>query len=108
MQGGDNGRDAFEEIILFFFRFDAVVEGSIDFGEGVSEGFLGALGDLIAHEDANLIHLGPFAVEVEECADLEMAGGDVEGAGESAPIAQVAGDRPLLGAVINDEKINGF
>ena len=46
--------------------------------------------DLVAHQDADLVHLLPFVFQAEQGADLEVAGGDVDGLGELAPIVEVA------------------
>src|SRR5262249_62304673 len=40
----------------------------------------------------------------EECADLEIAGGDVDGLGDLAPVVEVAQDLPVLVAVVHDEE----
>ena len=49
------------------------------------------------------IDLLPLVVEAQQPADLEVAGGDVDGFGKLAPIVEVTQDFPIVVAVINDE-----
>ena len=47
----------------------------------------------------------PLAVEGQQGADLEVAGGDVDGFGEGAPVVEVADDFPVVVAVIDAEQL---
>jgi hypothetical protein len=42
-----------------------------------------ALRDFVAHQDANFVELLPLAVEGQEGADLEVAGGDIDAFGKN-------------------------
>ena len=54
----------------------------------------GARTGLGARQHANLVKAVPLAVQGEQCADLEKAGGDIEGAGDARPLLQVAEASP--------------
>lgn len=102
--GLDYGGSPGEEIVFLFFIFERAVEPVLDLGQALGEDGAGALRDLVAHEEANLVELLPLAVEGQERADLEVAGGDVDGLGKIAPVAQIAKDFPVVVAVIDDEQ----
>lgn len=59
----DDGRDAGEEIVLEFLFLQAVVEAGRDLLHPLGEGLAGALADLVAHEDADSVHLLPLVLE---------------------------------------------
>ncbi len=46
----------------------------------------------------------PLAVERQQGADLKVAGSDVKGVGDVAPVAQVAVDFPVVVGVVHDEE----
>ena len=93
--GLDDGRHAVEEVVAFLLAFDAVVERLLDLLNAGDEGLPGAPRDLVAHEDAELVELLPLAVQGQQGADLEVAGGDVEGVGELGPFVEVLLDLPV-------------
>jgi hypothetical protein len=62
-------------------------------------------GNLIPHEDADLIHLLPFIPKGQEGADLEIAGGDIYGLGNLTPVLKEFKDLPVGIAVVNDEQL---
>src|SRR5262249_29160757 len=86
-------------------RLQAVVQAVADTAQALREGGFRAPAHLVAHQDADLIHLLPFILQAQEGADLEIAGGDVDGPGDLAPIVKVAQDLSVLVAVIDDEQL---
>ena len=52
-----------------------------------------------------LSELLPLAVEREQRADLEVAGGDVERPGDARPFSEVAEAGPARDAVVDDEQV---
>ena len=93
-----------EERVVLFVGFETPVEDLFcSFGE-LAQYPPGPVGDLIAHEDADLVELLPFAVEFEQGADLEVAGRYVEGAGDLAPLAEIVGPPPTIDTVVDDEQ----
>ena len=56
-----------------------------------------------AHQDPDLIELLPFAVELEEGTDLEVAGSDVEALGDPGPFLKVSETSPPRNTVIDNE-----
>jgi hypothetical protein len=103
--GLDDGRDAHEEVVLLLLRFEAGIEAVADAPEALDERGASAAGDLVAHEDADLIDLLPLVLQAEQGADLEITGGDVDGAGNLAPVVEVAEDLPVLVAIVHNEQL---
>ena len=89
---------------MLFLGFDACVEPALNILQSLFKRRLGALGDLVADEEADVVHLLPFVLQSQERTDLEVAGGDVEPLGELAPIVEVAEDLPVRVAVIHQEE----
>ncbi len=75
----DDGRDTRKEVIGAFFVFEAVLEPLTCAAEAPGKCVPGAEGNLIAHENANLVDLLPFILQGEQGADFEVPGGDVDG-----------------------------
>lgn len=99
-----DGGGAGEEVVLFLLGFEAGVELAGDvLLEGVEDSRTGAGGDVVAHGNAEAVEVLPLAVEGEEGADLEEAGGDVEDAGDLGPVLEVAESFPIGLAVVHDE-----
>ena len=96
--------NAGQEVVLLLFGFQAVVQPRLDLLQPVGERLLGAARNLVAHEDADGIDLLPLVLQAQQAADLEVAGGHVDGLGELAPVVQVALDLPVVVAVIDDEQ----
>ena len=71
--------------------------------ESAIEGVARAEGDFVAHQDADFVYLLPFVFEAEQGANFEIAGGDVDAAGDLAPVVEVAEDFPVGVAVVDDE-----
>jgi hypothetical protein len=65
-------------------------------------------GGLVAHQDADVVELLPAAVQGEERADFEEAGGDVERAGDFRPVLEIAKSFPAFVAVIDGEQFTAF
>ena len=63
---------------------------------------------LRAHQDPDLLELLPLAVEREQRADLEVAGGDVERLRDAGPLLEVAEAGPAGDAVVDDEEVAAF
>ena len=103
-EGRDDGRDAREEVVFFFFLFEAAVESRLNLCEAGGERGLGPLGDFVAHQNADRIDLLPLVLQREQRTDLEIAGRDVDGLRQRTPIAQVTNDLPVVIAIIDDKK----
>ena len=99
-----DGRDADKEVIALLLAFQARVQVADGPRQPLLEGILRAKGNLAAHEDAELIDLLPLIGQGQQRADLEVAGGDVDLAGELAPVVEVLADLPLGVAVVDDEQ----
>ncbi len=85
-QGFDDGGGAGKKIVRLLHLFRAGVERPSDAGaQPIEQSLPGARRDFVAHQDANLVELMPFAIEREQRPDFEVASGDVEGAGEVSP-----------------------
>jgi hypothetical protein len=97
------GRHADQEVVRLLLCFDAVIKQAGHTLQGSLEGSLRASGDLIAHQDAELIDLLPGGIEAEEGADLEVRGRDVDALRELAPLSEIPLDLPVAVAVIDDE-----
>jgi hypothetical protein len=78
VMASNDGGHAGQKIILLLFALHAVVQQTLDAGDALHQCSLGALGDLVTHEDADLIQLLPFAVQRQQGANLEIASGDVK------------------------------
>ena len=101
-----DGRDAGQEIILLFLGLDAAVELLGDLWHQSREQYLpGAGGDFVAHQDPDLVQLLPLTIQSQQRADLEVAGGDVEGLRDLRPFAEVVADLPVCIAVVDDEEV---
>ncbi len=105
VEGLDNRGHAREKIVLLFFGFDAVVEALMQKLKRPFERPLGTPGDLISHQDADVINLLPFAIQGKKRADFEIAGCNVDAFGELTPVVEVAKDFPFVVAVIDDEQV---
>ncbi len=103
--GLDNGRHAVQEIVGLFFGFQAGIQPRFDVFQAGYKSCLGFLGDLIPHEDADLIHLFPFFLQRQQRADFEVASGNVDGPGNLTPVVEIAQDFPVHIAVVHDEKL---
>ncbi len=101
----DDGCDAVEEVVFLLFGLDAVVEFAGNPRQSFVKRLAGAPRHLVAHQDADAVDLLPLVAQRQQRADLEVAGGDVDGAGELAPVAQVAGGLPVFVAVVDDEQL---
>ena len=55
---------------------------------GLADGVGGPRRDIVAHEDADLVHALPLAVELQESANLEVAGRDVDGLRQLTPVVE--------------------
>jgi hypothetical protein len=64
-----------------------------------------AIGNFAAHQNANLVDLLPLVLETELGADFEIAGGNVDGARDLAPIIEIVHDFPVHVAVVHDEQV---
>jgi len=84
-----------------FFSFSA---SRLLSSRALGERLLGALRDLLALQDADVVDLLPLAVETEQRPDLEEAGRDVDGPGQSGPVPNVLERLPVLIAVIDDKE----
>ena len=102
LQRLDDRGDAFEEVVPTLLDFDGVIELASD---AVDKDAPGAWGDLIAHENPDLVELLPLAIEREQRAHLEVSGGDVERVRNVAPLAQILPNLPFGIGVVDDEEI---
>ena len=96
--------NARQEVVLEFLFLQAGVQPRPGLLQPFGEGLLRAARHLVAHEDADGIDLLPLVLQAQQAADLEVAGGHVDGLGELAPVVQVALDLPVVVAVIDDEQ----
>lgn len=74
----DHGSHPVEEIALSLLGLDAVVQTLRDLGKTLVEGLLRSPADLVAHQNTHPVDLLPLSVQREQCADLEIARGDVD------------------------------
>ena len=55
--------NASQKIIFFLFTFNAVIQHAFDAGNAIVQRTLGALGNLVAHQNADLVQLLPLTVK---------------------------------------------
>ena len=67
-----------QKIVLLLFTLDAVVKQLPDPRETFSQCAVGTLGNLVPHQNADLIQLLPLAIEGQQGTDFKIARGDVE------------------------------
>jgi len=63
-------------------------------------------GNLVTHQNTNLVKLLPFAVQGEQSAHLEITSRDVERVGNLRPFLEVAQSFPFGLAVIDNEEFS--
>ena len=105
----EDRRDAVEEGVGVLVGLDAAVE-DLDGARshGLEQRLARAVRRLGAHQDPDLVERLPLAVEGEQRADLEVAGGDVERLGDAGPLLEVAEPGPARDAVVDDEEVAAF
>ena len=59
----NNGRNTIQKRILVLNFFDALIQSIADIGKAFLKGLLCATGHFVAHQNADLINLRPFAVQ---------------------------------------------
>jgi hypothetical protein len=99
-----NSGHAGEEVILFLGGFDTVVEPARNLSQSFLKGLFGALGHLVAHQDAQLVQFLPLPIESQECSNLKIPGGDIECASNVCPVMKIMSNFPIIVTVINNEQ----
>ncbi|WP_394757453.1 hypothetical protein, partial [Rhodoferax sp.] len=75
--GLDDSGHTGEKVVFLFLALNAVIEETFNADYAVHQRALGSLTDLVTHEDANLVQLLPLAIQRQQRANLEIAGGNV-------------------------------
>jgi len=89
-------------LCLFQARVQAALGPRLD---GLEQHPLRAVGDVGAHQDADLAKLLPLPIEGKEGAGFEVAGRDVETRRQIAPLLQVPEPGPPGVTVVDDEEV---
>lgn len=99
------GVDSCEEWIALFVVLDALVKTRLGpLLHSHQQRLLRPVGDLVPHQDPDLVELLPAAVEVQQGANLEESRGDIDAARQLRPLAQVVQAVPPAVAVVDDEE----
>ena len=101
--GCNDGSNTGEEIVFLFFSLDTVIEQAFDATNAIIQCALGSQSDLVAHEDANLLQLLPFAIDRQQSANFKVASGNVKLVRDVCPFGKVVEYLPVVVAVVNDE-----
>jgi hypothetical protein len=103
-EGFDDRENPTQEIVVLLFRLQALVERrSNTLPQPVKQRLPRTRGHFRAHQNANPVQLLPTPVEGQQGANLEVAGGDIEGTSDLRPFFEVAEALPILVGVIDDE-----
>jgi len=103
--GLHDGWNTCEEVILELLGFQTLVQPPGYFLKALFKSSLGALGDFVPHQDANLIDLLPFVVQSKQPCDFELSRRTVDPLGDLTPVVKVTEDFPVLVTVVDNEKL---
>ena len=73
--------------------------------DGFPNGFGRSHRDFIAEDDADFADLLPFAVQLQQSADFQIARGNVYPVGKGAPLAEILLYGLLFRSIVDDEEI---